>query len=133
MYTIKRMPEFDEWLAGIKDTMTRIRLGVRLDKAQRGLLGDIKPVGGGVIEMREFFGPGWRMYYVEQNGVLIVMLGGGTKVSAEQVPCGVRSAGLWRSAALNLLPIASYWLRSSPCIPSRSGRRTSARTHSALP
>lgn len=59
--------------------MTRIRLGVRLDKAQRGLLGDIKPVGGGVIEMREFFGPGWRMYYVEQNGVLIVMLGGGDK------------------------------------------------------
>lgn len=79
MYTVKRMPEFDEWLGGIKDTMTRIRLGVRLDKAQRGLLGDIKPVGGGVIEMREFFGPGWRMYYVEQNGVLIVMLGGGDK------------------------------------------------------
>ena len=73
------MPEFDEWLARIKDTMTRIRLGLRLDKAQRGLLGDIKPVGGGVIEMREFFGPGWRMYYVEQNGVLIVMLGGGDK------------------------------------------------------
>lgn len=79
MPTIKRMPEFDEWLGGIKDTMTRIRLGVRLDKAQRGLMGDVKPVGGGVIEMREFFGPGWRMYYVEQNGVLIVMLGGGTK------------------------------------------------------
>ncbi len=79
MPTIKRMPEFDEWLGGIKDTMTRIRLGVRLDKAQRGLMGDVKPVGGGVIEMRKFFGPGWRMYYVEQNGVLIVMLGGGTK------------------------------------------------------
>ncbi len=79
MYTIKRMPGFDEWLGGIKDTMTRIRLGVRLDKAQRGLLGDIKPVGGGVTEMREFFGPGWRMYYVERDGLLIVMLGGGDK------------------------------------------------------
>lgn len=79
MYTIKRMPEFDEWLYGIKDTMTRIRLAVRLDKAQRGLLGNIKPVGGGVSEMREFFGPGWRMYYVERDGMLIVMLGGGDK------------------------------------------------------
>ena len=29
--------------------------------------------------MREFFGPGWRMYYVERNGMLIVMLGGGGK------------------------------------------------------
>ncbi|MCY7371348.1 MAG: type II toxin-antitoxin system RelE/ParE family toxin [Polaromonas sp.] len=73
------MPEFDEWLGGIKDTMTRIRLGVRLEKAQRGLLGDIKPVCGGVTEMREVFGSGWRIYYIEQNGVRIVMLGGGNK------------------------------------------------------
>ena len=31
--------------------------------------------------MREFFGPCWRMYYVLQNGMLIVMLGGGDKSS----------------------------------------------------
>ena len=31
--------------------------------------------------MREFFGPGWRMYYVEHDGLLIVMLGGGDKSS----------------------------------------------------
>jgi putative addiction module killer protein len=75
MNTIKRMPEFDRWLAGIRDGMTRIRLAKRLDKVQRGVLGDVAPVGEGVMEMREFFGPGWRMYYVEQNGMLIVMLG----------------------------------------------------------
>jgi putative addiction module killer protein len=59
--------------------MTRIRLAKRLDKVQRGLLGDVAPVGEGVMEMREFFGPGWRMYYIEQSGMLIVMLGGGDK------------------------------------------------------
>ena len=79
MYTIKRMPEFDEWLNGIRDGMTRIRLARRLDKAQRGLLGDVSPVGEGVCEMREFFGPGWRLYYIERDGMLIVMLGGGNK------------------------------------------------------
>ena len=79
MNTIKRMPEFDRWLAGIWDGMTRIRLAKRLDKVQRGLLGDVAPVGEGVMEMREFFGPGWRMYYIEQSGMLIVMLGGGDK------------------------------------------------------
>ena len=79
MNTIKRMPEFDRWLAGIRDGMTRIRLAKRLDKVQRGLLGDMAPVGEGVMEMREFFGPGWRMYYIEQSGMLIVMLGGGDK------------------------------------------------------
>jgi len=81
MVTVKRTPEFDDWLAGIKDGMTRIRLGKRLDKVQRGLLGDVEPVGDGVSEMREFFGSGWRMYYVERDGVTVVMLGGGDKSS----------------------------------------------------
>ena len=79
MYTIKRTPEFEDWLINLKDGMTRIRLARRLEKAQRGLLGDIAHVGEGVNEMREFFGPGWRMYYTERNGMLIIMLGGGDK------------------------------------------------------
>ncbi|MFM1908782.1 MAG: hypothetical protein RLZZ591_2459 [Pseudomonadota bacterium] len=81
MYTIKRMPEFDVWLSEVKDTLTRKRLGLRLRKASLGNLGDVKSVGDGVWEMREFFGPGWRMYYVERGGMLIVMLGGGDKSS----------------------------------------------------
>ena len=81
MVTIKRLPEFDEWLDSLRDRTTRIRLAVRLDKVQRGILGDVKPVGDGIYEMREFFGPGWRMYYVQQGAVLIVMLGGGDKSS----------------------------------------------------
>ena len=48
---------------------------------QSGKLGDVKPVGGGVFEMREHFGPGWRMYYVKRGSVLIVVLGGGDKSS----------------------------------------------------
>ncbi len=81
VYTIKRMPEFDLWFESIRDGLTRIRLAKRLDKAQRGLLGDVGSVGEGVFEMREFFGPGWRLYYVERKGALIVMLGGGDKSS----------------------------------------------------
>lgn len=79
MFTVKRTPQFDSWLFGLRDAMTRIRLAKRLDKVQRGLLGDVKPVGEGVSEMREDFGPGWRMYYVQRGSVLIVMLGGGDK------------------------------------------------------
>ena len=58
---------------------TVIRLLRRLEKAQRRLLGDVNPVGDGVFEMREFFGPGWRMYYMQQGDQLIMMLGGGDK------------------------------------------------------
>jgi len=81
MYSVIETEEFSEWLAGLKDMATRIRLARRLNKARRGILGDVKPVGEGVVEMREFFGPGWRMYYVERSGALIVMLGGGDKSS----------------------------------------------------
>lgn len=79
MFIVKQLPEFTGWLDSRKDSITRIRLAKRLDKAQRGLLGDVAPVGEGVFEMREFFGPGWRMYYLQRGDVLIVMLGGGDK------------------------------------------------------
>ncbi len=79
MLTVKRLPQFDTWLTGLKDRDTRLRLARRLDKATRGILGDVKPVGEGVSEMREHFGPGWRMYYVQRGDLLIVMLGGGEK------------------------------------------------------
>lgn len=79
MFTVRQHPEFTAWLGGLRDGMTRIRLARRLEKAQRGNLGDVKPVGDGVFEMREFFGPGWRMYYVQRGSLLIVMLGGGDK------------------------------------------------------
>lgn len=79
MYSIKRTAEFAAWLDGLKDRMTRVRLTRRIDRASNGHLGDVKPIGEGVFEMREHFGPGWRMYYVQRGSVLIVMLGGGEK------------------------------------------------------
>ncbi len=79
MFTIKQTPEFAAWLSGLQDSLTRRHLATRLRKATLGNLGDVKPVGDGVFEMREFFGPGWRMYDIQRASVLIVMLGGGDK------------------------------------------------------
>lgn len=79
MFEIKTLPEFDDWLDSLKDMPTVIRLKKRLDKVSRGLLGDVKSVGDGVSEMREHFGCGYRMYYVQRGDVLIIMLGGGDK------------------------------------------------------
>jgi len=76
---VKTLPEFDTWLNGLKDRVTIMRLKTRLRKVMLGNIGDTKPVGDGVFEMREFFGPGWRMYYVKRGNVIIVMLGGGDK------------------------------------------------------
>ena len=79
MLILKTTPEFDRWLAGIRDRMVVQRLNTRLRKATLGNLGDVKPVGGGVYEMREHFGPGWRMYYARRGEVVVLMLGGGVK------------------------------------------------------
>jgi putative addiction module killer protein len=59
--------------------VTRARLAARLRKAQLGNLGDVKSLESGVYEMREDFGPGWRLYYIKRGRLLIVMLGGGDK------------------------------------------------------
>lgn len=81
MYTVKRTDAFNTWLHGLKDGMTRRRLLLRLRKASLGSLGDVKPVGSGVFEMREHFGPGWRMYYVQRRKTVVILLCGGGKAN----------------------------------------------------
>ncbi len=97
MYQVETTKDFDAWLDGLKDRLTRKRLAIRLRKAQLGNLGDVKPVAEGVWEMREFFGPGWRMYYIQQGTVLIVMLGGGDKsTQAADIAASVQLARLFK-------------------------------------
>jgi putative addiction module killer protein len=79
MYTVLETDAFIDWVNSLRDRHTRIRLRRRLGKAARGNLGDVKPVGEGIWEMREFFGPGWRMYYLQRGELVIMMLGGGDK------------------------------------------------------
>ena len=81
MFTVLSTEAFSAWLDGLKDATTRRRLTRRLDRVERGHLGDVKVVGEGVMEMREYFGPGWRMYYVQRGATVILMLGGGDKDS----------------------------------------------------
>ena len=79
MFTVKPLHEFTEWISGLKDSMTRVRLNRRLDRVAAGNMGDFAPVGEGVFELREDFGAGWRMYYIKRGNTVIVMLGGGNK------------------------------------------------------
>ena len=81
MYTVLETDTFIDWVNSLRDRPTRIRLRRRLGKAARGNLGDVKPVGDGIWEMREFFGPGWRMDYLQRGELVIMMLGGGDKSS----------------------------------------------------
>jgi len=46
---------------------------------EQGNRSNVKAVGEGVSEYRIDFGPGYRIYFGQEGGVLIVLLGGGTK------------------------------------------------------
>ena len=79
MIEVRQTTRFATWLAGLRDERARARILKRLDRAQAGNLGDVAPVGGGVSEMRIFYGPGYRVYFIQRGSELIVLLCGGDK------------------------------------------------------
>jgi len=79
MFTVRQTQEFQDWLDGLKDMKAQLRIVARLRLAEAGNLGDWKPVGGEVSEMRIAFGLGYRLYFTKRQNVLIVMLAGGDK------------------------------------------------------
>ena len=81
MFEIRKTPQFDEWLNGIQDSLTIKRLSKRPSKVALGNFGDVSPISDGIWEMREHFGAGWRMYYIQHGKVIVVMLGGGCKAT----------------------------------------------------
>ena len=83
-YEIEKTEIFDKWLKKLRDRKAVLAIANRLDRARLGNFGDTEQVGEGVSEMRIFFGPGYRLYYVIRGGMIIVMLCGGDKSSQKK-------------------------------------------------
>lgn len=83
MYEVRRSASFDAWLGNLNDSNARARIAARIDRLAMGNPGDVKSVGGGVIEMRVDYGPGYRAYYARTDQVVYLLLCGGTKASQE--------------------------------------------------
>lgn len=79
MIEIRKTDEFAQWLDGLRDIKARARVQARLDRMAEDNLGDVKPVGEGVSELRIDFGPGYRVYFKSRGRELIVLLAGGDK------------------------------------------------------
>lgn len=77
MFTVRQTQEFQDWLDGLKDVKAQLRIVARLRLAEAGNLGDWKPVGNEVSEMRIAFGPGYRLYFTKRQSILVVVLAGG--------------------------------------------------------
>ncbi len=79
MFIVRLTQEFQDWLDELKDLRAQVRIVARLRHVEAGNLGDWKPVGGDVSEMRVDVGPGYRLYFTRRGGILIVVLAGGDK------------------------------------------------------
>ena len=79
MYTVRQTKEFQDWLDGLADQRTQLRIATRIRHVESGTLGDWKPVGNDVSEMRVDVGPGYRLYFTRRDKTLIVLLAGGDK------------------------------------------------------
>lgn len=80
-YSLEQTELFADWLAELRDVSGRARIIKRLVRLSDGQFGDVKPVGDGVHELRMFFGPGYRVYFMQQGEVVILLLAGGDKDS----------------------------------------------------
>lgn len=72
---------FTNWLMGLRDRKGRQKIETRLRRLESSLYGDCKSVGEGVLELRIFYGAGYRVYFGEENDNLVILLCGGDKDS----------------------------------------------------
>ena len=79
MLMVKPLAQFTAWLDGLTDAVVRGVVVARIKRLELGLLGDVEPVGEGVHELRIHVGAGWRVYFTQRGGQVIVLLAGGSK------------------------------------------------------
>jgi len=79
MYKILKTEIFDSWLLSLRDNNVKGRILARLKRAECGNLGDFKALGSGLHEMRIDCGPGYRLYFIKEKGMIIILLSGGSK------------------------------------------------------
>lgn len=75
---------FNEWLHNLRDIKGKRRISARIERLASGLYGDCESVGEGVLEMRLFFGPGYRVYFGEDDKNIVVLLCGGDKSTQDK-------------------------------------------------
>ncbi|MBI1928821.1 type II toxin-antitoxin system RelE/ParE family toxin [Candidatus Poribacteria bacterium] len=70
---------FEEWLDSLKDKKTQTIIVKRIERLHQGHLGDVRRLNGDLYELRIHYGPGYRVYFGDLGGVIVILLCGGAK------------------------------------------------------
>jgi putative addiction module killer protein len=97
--------QFRDWLDQLRDRKARLRIDDRLRRLANGNAGDTKAVGDGVQQLRLHFGPGYRVYYIWQDGMLIILLFGGDKSSQARDIANAKELAKEAKNGIESLPI----------------------------
>jgi putative addiction module killer protein len=84
MLILKPLPVFTAWLESLSDNTVRAVLVARLKRLERGIAGEVQPVGEGVFELRIHLGAGWRIYFTRRGAQIAILLAGGSKRTQRQ-------------------------------------------------
>jgi putative addiction module killer protein len=76
---LRKTDQYDRWLRDLRDRQARARINARIRRLLDGNPGQHRLLTGTVVEMKIDYGPGYRVYYTERGGFLIVLLCGGDK------------------------------------------------------
>ena len=79
MIEVRKTEIFTKWFENLKDRQAKARIQVRIDRIEMGNFGDVASVGESVSELRIFYGPGYRIYFVQRGAVVVILLSGGEK------------------------------------------------------
>lgn len=97
MIQIIQSETFRKWLSRLRDKRAQALIAARLLRLARGLSGDAVSIAEGVNELRVHFGPGYRIYFLQSAGTLVVLLCGGDKNSQKRdIETALRLAREWR-------------------------------------
>jgi len=97
MIEIIKSATFDRWFRKLRDQRAKARIAMRIRRLELGNPGDVRPVGAGLSEMRIDCGPGYRVYFMQQGGILVVILCGGDKrTQKEDIAEAKRIAADWK-------------------------------------
>jgi len=82
--SVLQTDEFRDWLDRLRDDRAKARIAARIRRMEQENPGDVRALGGGLIEMRIDFGPGYRIYWVRRGRSIILLLCGGDKRSQQR-------------------------------------------------